>query len=46
LSWGLVLIAIAVVIGWRRERIDRAAVALLLVGTVATLAYAYRTLGG
>jgi hypothetical protein len=46
MSWGLVLLGMAVVIGWRRARVDRFAVGLLFVGIVLTLAYAYRGMGG
>jgi hypothetical protein len=46
LSWGLVLIGMAVVIGWRRARVDRFAVGVLFIGTALTLAFAYRGLGG
>jgi hypothetical protein len=46
LSWGLVLLVLAVVIGWRRDRVDRNAVLLLFLVTGLTIAYAYRGLGG
>jgi len=45
-AWGLFLIAVAVVIGWRRARIDGFAVAVMLIAAAGTLAFTYRSLGG
>jgi hypothetical protein len=45
-SWGLALIAVAVVIGWRRSKVDRISVLSMLVATVVALAYTYKSLGG
>lgn len=46
MTWGLVIAALAVVIAWRRPRLDGAAVGLLLVATAGVLAYTYTSLGG
>ena len=46
MAWGLVIAGAAAVIAWRRGRVDRGAVAWLLVATIGVLAYTYRTLGG
>jgi hypothetical protein len=45
-SWGLALIAVAVVIGWRRAKVDRISVLSMLVATAVALAYTYKSLGG
>jgi hypothetical protein len=45
-SWGLALIAVAVVIGWRRAKVDRISVFSMLVATMVALAYTYKSLGG
>lgn len=46
MSWGLALIAVAVVIGWRRSRVDRVSVLSMLVAIGVALAYTYKSLGG
>jgi len=46
MSWGLVLIAVAVIVGWRRARIDRTSVVIMLLATGLSVAWAYRSLGG
>ncbi len=46
MAWGLVLVAVAVVIGWRRVRVDGVAVVSMLIAIGLVLAYTYRTLGG
>jgi hypothetical protein len=45
-TWGLVLIAAAAIIGWRRLRIDATSVVTLLVAIGLALAYTYKSLGG
>jgi hypothetical protein len=44
-TWGAVLIAGAIAIGWRRAKIDTVAIGALLLVIVAVLAYTYHTLG-
>jgi hypothetical protein len=44
-AWGAVIIAGAIAIGWRRARVDFAAVVILVIVIGAVLAYTYRTLG-
>ena len=46
MAWGLVLIAVAGVIGWRRPRVDRTAVLSFVVAIGLGLAYTYKSLGG
>jgi hypothetical protein len=46
MTWGLVLIAAAAVIGWRRLRIDATSVVAMLVAVGIALAYTYKSLGG
>lgn len=46
MAWGLVLLAIAGVIGWRRQQIDGIAVLSMFIATVVALAYVYKSLGG
>lgn len=43
---GLVLIVVALAIGWRRPRIDVLAVVGLMFVMAAMLAYTYKSLGG
>lgn len=43
---GLVLIVVAVAIGWRRPRVDGFAVIGLMFAMAAMLAYTYKSLGG
>jgi hypothetical protein len=45
-AWGLVLLATAGVIGWRRQRVDGIAVGGLLIAIAIALAYVYKSLGG
>jgi len=45
-TWGLVLIVVAVVIAWRRPRVDAPAVLSFLIAMAFVLAYTYRSLGG
>ncbi len=46
MSWGLALIVVALIIGWRRARIDRTSVLVMFLATGLALAWAYRSLGG
>lgn len=46
MTWGLVIAAAAIVIAWRRSRVDLGAVGLLVVAIGGVLAYTYRSLGG
>lgn len=45
MTWGLVIALLAILIAWRRSRLDGAAVAWLVVATAGVLAYTYRSLG-
>ncbi|HLK00911.1 MAG TPA: hypothetical protein VKU39_13515 [Streptosporangiaceae bacterium] len=45
MTWGLVIALVAIVVAWRRPRLDAGAVAWLLVATAGILAYTYRSLG-
>lgn len=45
MAWGLVIALAAIVIAWRRARLDAAAIVWLLVATAGALAYTYRSLG-
>jgi len=45
-AWGLVIIAVAAVIAWRRPRVDGQAMVSLLIAMALVLAYTYRSLGG
>jgi hypothetical protein len=45
-TWGLVLIAAAAIVGWRRLRVDATSVVTLLVAIGLVLAYTYKSLGG
>ena len=42
----LVLVVVAVAIGWRRPRIDGLGVSALVLAMAAMLAYTYKSLGG
>ena len=46
MGWGLAILAVAVVIGWRRPRVDKVAVGGLFVAIALMLAYEWRSLGG
>ncbi len=46
MTWGLVLVAVAIFIGWRRSRVDVFAVTSMLIAIALVLAYTYRSLGG
>ncbi len=46
MTWGLVIAAAAVLIAWRRNRLDVTAVGLLVFAIGGVLAYTYRSLGG
>jgi hypothetical protein len=45
-SSGLVIAGVAMVIAWRRSRVDFVGAALLTVAVAGVLAYVYRSLGG
>lgn len=45
MTWGLVIALAAIVVAWRRARLDAVAVVWLLIATAGALAYTYRSLG-
>ncbi len=46
MTWGLVIAGLAVVIAWRRSRLDAVAMGWLFVAITGALIYTYRSLGG
>ena len=45
MGWGLALVAVPVIIAWRRPKVDGRALMLLLFTLALVLGYTYRTLG-
>ena len=45
MGWGLALVAVPVIIAWRRPTVDGRALILLFLALAVVLGYTYRTLG-